>query len=238
MLARIRKALGRPAAGAPVTSWEQSNLPDLGEVMPPIASEDLVPTFESELRKVAGNPHRAADPHELAAILREILSGSQGEAVVLSRSPLLTQLGLREMLQALGKKVSAWPPVGEAPAGDESQWYRERAFSAAVGITGVDFILAESGTLVLSSITEGAQLASLAPPIHVALYRRSQVLGSLEEVLERLPVPRETTEAATGRAVVFITGPSRTADIEQILIRGVHGPRDVHAILVEESCLA
>jgi L-lactate dehydrogenase complex protein LldG len=101
----------------------------------------------------------------------------------------------------------------------------------------VEFVLAESGTLVLASRTEGSQLASLAPPVHVALYQRSQVYASLEEILERLPVPRDPHEPLPGRSVVFITGPSRTADIEQILIRGVHGPREVHAILVEDSCL-
>jgi L-lactate dehydrogenase complex protein LldG len=102
----------------------------------------------------------------------------------------------------------------------------------------VEFALAETGSLVVTSLTEGAQLASLAPPVHVALYRRSQLVASLDEVLERLPVARHPDFALPGRSVVFITGTSRTADIEQILIRGVHGPGEVHAILVEEACLS
>jgi L-lactate dehydrogenase complex protein LldG len=116
--------------------------------------------------------------------------------------------------------------------------YRDQCFSAGVGISGVDFVLADTGTLVLSSQTEGSQLASLAPPIHVALYRREQVMSSLDEVLERHPLSGHRDGPAASRSTVFITGPSRTADIEQILIRGVHGPKNVHAILVEESCLA
>jgi len=90
---------------------------------------------------------------------------------------------------------------------------------------------------VVTSLTEGAQLASLAPPVHVALYRRSQLVASLDEVLERLPGASDPDLALPGRSVVLITGTSRTADIEQILIHGVHGPGELHAILVEEECL-
>ena len=85
----------------------------------------------------------------------------------------------------------SWPAGGEVPPDPASgQRFREEAFAAEVGITGADWVLAESGTLVLTSLTEGAQLASLAPPVHVALYRSSQVVASLEEVLERLPIAR------------------------------------------------
>jgi L-lactate dehydrogenase complex protein LldG len=118
------------------------------------------------------------------------------------------------------------------PAEDE-RTYREHCFSADAGVTGVDFALAESGSLVITSRTEGSQLSSLAPPIHIAFYLSSQVVGSLEEVLAGLPVPGRAAGDENGRSVVFVTGTSRTADIEQILIRGVHGPREVHAILIE-----
>jgi L-lactate dehydrogenase complex protein LldG len=236
MLERIRRALGKQPSGEAAATGKSLDFPELGPVMPPIPPEELIPKFESELAKVSGTAYRAHGLQDLEDHLKSILGESDG-GVVLSRNPLLTRLGLAVKLQAWGKTVAVWSQGAEDAdtAGDSG--FRERAFAADVGITGVDFVLAESGTLVLSSATEGAQLGSLAPPVHVALYRREQVLGSLEEVLERLPVPRKPDEPVPGRAVVFITGPSRTADIEQILIRGVHGPREVHAILMEDGCL-
>jgi L-lactate dehydrogenase complex protein LldG len=209
--------------------------------MPVIAPGEVLATFEGEWTQVGGTAHRAASLGELEQIIRAILEAPQAARVVLSRNPLLGLLGLPERLRAWGKSVALWPLPGAAAAEDESAARREFAsasFSAEVGITGVDFVLAETGSLVLTSRTEGSQLASLAPPMHLALYRRHQAVGSLDEALERLSESHGPHAPAPGRSVVFITGPSRTADIEQILVRGVHGPRDVHAILVEESCLA
>jgi len=225
MLERVREALGR-SQQAPPRSIE---FPPLGQVMPPIDPENLVPKFEEELRNVGGKPHRAANGEELDRLFRLILKGSP--AVVLSRSLLISRLGLGDTFHAWGLKVAVWPSLGADEA--VMRGFRDRCFEAEFGITGVDFVLAETGSLVLSSITEGSQLASLAPPVHIALYRRSQVLASLEGVLEQA----SAAHLEPGRSIVFITGTSRTADIEQILIRGVHGPRDVHAILIEEACL-
>lgn len=202
--------------------------------MPRIAPEDLLTNFEAELAKVAGVAHRAASVSELEQILRGILEVSKGESVVLSRHPLLTRLGLGARLRVLGASVAEWTTAGGS---DLQAAFREACFSAAVGITGVDYALAETGTLVVTSQSEGSQLASLAPPVHVALYTREQLVESLDDVLERLPLGRDANDPAAGRSVVFITGTSRTADIEQILIRGVHGPRELHAILIESSVL-
>jgi L-lactate dehydrogenase complex protein LldG len=207
--------------------------------MQPIAVDQIIDKFELELQKVAGSTYRAANSTELDAIIQKILTDRQATGGVYSRNPILGELGIRAKLAAWGVESESWP---QPEAGDTdsaiAKSFRERALAAQVGITGVEFVLAESGSLVLTSRTEGAQLASLAPPTHIALYRRSQALATLEEVLERLPVPADPGLPMPGRSVVFITGPSRTADIEQILIKGVHGPKEVHAVLVEDSCLA
>jgi L-lactate dehydrogenase complex protein LldG len=243
MIQQIRKALGRSRDGSAVIC--ESALPPplpLVGILPPIPPEELLPKFEAELTKVAGVAHRAANRQELEETLGTILSHANATSVVLSRNPILAELKLKPLLRAWGKGISIWQPSGaEDPpgAGDASlRAFAEASFAATVGITGVEFALAETGSLVVTSWTEGAQLTSLAPPVHIALYRRSQLVTSLDEVLERLPLAPAPEQAVPGRSVVFITGTSRTADIEQILIRGVHGPGEVHAILVEAACFS
>jgi L-lactate dehydrogenase complex protein LldG len=208
-------------------------------VLPPIPPGEVLARFETELAKVAGVAHRAANRQELEEILSVILFQANAANVVLSRNPLLAELKIEALLRSFGKNVSVWPASAgrEVSKGEPSRsTFAEASFAATAGITGVEYALAETGSLVAASWTEGAQLASLAPPVHVALYRRTQLVATLDEVLERLRVACATRQAAWGRSVVFITGTSRTADIEQILIRGVHGPGEVHAILVETEC--
>jgi len=240
MLERIRAALGGDGENPARMPGDLAALPDLGAVLPPISAPNLISTFEEELRKVGGCTYRARSRAEIADNLQQILKigGDAGpdrpEGIVLSRNPLLARLEIKEIIESLGLRAGVWPgEVGRGLAAEEERAYREQCFSAAAGVTGVDFALAESGSLVLTSRTEGSQLSSLAPPIHIAFYLQSQVVGSLEEVLAGLRLPDRAGSDTDGRSVVFVTGTSRTADIEQILIRGVHGPREVHAILVD-----
>jgi len=240
MLERIRKALGHPAPSGPASATAPAGLAParLEGIMPPIAAADSLPTFENEFKKVSGTPYRATTVIEFEQILRKVLADAQAKAVVLTRNPLLGRVKLPERLRAWGMATEVWPEISPGSTGTiGANAYRDQCFAAEVGISGVDFLLAETGSLVLTSQTEGSQLASLAPPVHVALYRREQVLSSLDDVLEHLYISTGTGSPMPGRSMVFITGTSRTADIEQILIRGVHGPREVHAILIEESCL-
>jgi L-lactate dehydrogenase complex protein LldG len=71
-------------------------------------------------------------------------------------------------------------------------------------------------------------MISLLPPAHLAVVRRERILTGLDELLEVLPTP-----ATVSSSMVLITGPSRTADIEQILVRGVHGPGQITVVIAE-----
>ena len=102
--------------------------------------------------------------------------------------------------------------------------------AADIGITSVDYALAATGTFVMLSSHNEARLISLLPPAHIAIIPRSRILANLDELLSILPRPADQTSS-----MVLITGPSRTADIEQILVRGVHGPGEVCAVVVDEE---
>ena len=97
-----------------------------------------------------------------------------------------------------------------------------------IGITSADYVLADTGTLVMLASPQEARLISLLPPAHIAVVPRSCILTGLDELFTVLPRPAEQTSS-----MVLITGPSRTADIEQILVRGVHGPGKITVVIAE-----
>lgn len=99
-------------------------------------------------------------------------------------------------------------------------------FEFEVGISSAQAGIAETGTLVLDSASERHRLVSLVPPVHIAIINASSIVETLGEALALLQKDKEISPAVT-----FITGPSRTADIELTLAIGVHGPQELYVIV-------
>ena len=98
-------------------------------------------------------------------------------------------------------------------------------FGYDVGISTAQAAIAETGTLVLDSACERHRLVSLVPPVHIAVVNASAIVETLSEALALLQ------EKEISPAITFITGPSRTADIELTLAIGVHGPQELYVIV-------
>jgi L-lactate dehydrogenase complex protein LldG len=98
-----------------------------------------------------------------------------------------------------------------------------------VGLTGSLAGIADTGSIVVQSGPHRARAASLLPEIHIALLRSDCLYSSMSAFFAAHAAPSLTTHASN---LVFITGPSRTADIEMIITRGVHGPKKLYIVLV------
>jgi L-lactate dehydrogenase complex protein LldG len=108
---------------------------------------------------------------------------------------------------------------------------RETFFAADIGVSGVDFLVAETGTIVLRSRPAAPRSLSLLPPVYIAVAHRSQLVPDLFDLFEKLGNEDRPTLPS---CVSFITGPSKTGDIELKLVTGVHGPGEVHLVLVTD----
>jgi len=115
----------------------------------------------------------------------------------------------------------------------EPTFNRNRAIEADIGVTGVDYAIAETGTCVVSASNEVGRLVSLAPPLYVAIVKKGQVLSSLDELFTMQR--KQFLDGNQNSYTSLISGPSRSADIEYTLVTGVHGPGEVHLLLVEED---
>jgi L-lactate dehydrogenase complex protein LldG len=142
---------------------------------------------------------------------------------------------LRDRVRSLvaGKRVLAWD-AGRLPYGVDSVLSdaargsspRQEQASAEIGVTGCDGAIAETGSLVLLSGRGRSRAVSLLPPVHLALVRPQDLYFSMGEFFARAGVRLGEEACCT-----FVTGPSRTADIELTLTLGVHGPGRVIVIV-------
>jgi L-lactate dehydrogenase complex protein LldG len=188
--------------------------------------------LSQEFEQVAGVFHRVKTVAEVPAAVLAIAREKSAREVVTWDAAMLG-LDLRPRLAPRGSRSGTVAPGDNGEAARLR--HRAEAARADLGVTGVDFALAETGTMILLSGAGRPRSTSLLPATHVAVFDRRRLIESLEQVgimLEALHV--DPARTMSGAVINFITGPSRTADIELTLTRGVHGPKEVHAVFVDE----
>lgn len=210
ILGRVRDALAgatRPTVDRAVTPPGRPAL--VGD------AEALARAFAARAESVGARVHVVADEAEAAAVLAARLAETGATTLVHSGAALATRIA-----QSLPEQI-------ERTAGGS----RAQLLAADVGLTTAQLAIAETGTLVLVGTSERHRLASLLPAAHVALVRLDDLVPGLDDALARLAADGDDPAPC----VTFITGPSRTADIELQLVVGVHGPRSLDVLLLRSS---
>jgi L-lactate utilization protein LutC len=205
ILHKVRTALGRSAgqAVAPV--------PPVRLRVPEVSMEARIASFITRLEALAGKAVRVPGKEEAREFVAREIAGKTAAA---ANAPYLAECGIT----ALNGVRSGIVDLGEL---------REICATVDIGITSADYALGDTGTLVAVASPAESRLMSLLPPMHLAVLPKERILTGLDELFTLVPRPAEITSS-----MVLITGPSRTADIEQILVRGVHGPGQITVVIV------
>lgn len=229
-LSRVRAAVPRGKAGG-------LRARHAAPAIDPMASQpraELWQRFALELRALGGTFDVLPEVEITAAVLNR-LSGLSGQIglehgyppVLIWQSEglpvsLIDRLR-RERVEVLGPILPTAEPERGARLAELAR--------AGMGVTGAAAAIAETGSLVLRHGPGRGRLASLLPPVHVAILRADQVHPTLESFLET----SRADPLASASALTLVTGPSRTADIEMTLTIGVHGPKEVAVYVVAED---
>jgi L-lactate dehydrogenase complex protein LldG len=219
MLNRVRRALGHEGTIAPFPMQFLSPCP-----AEQATETDLARLFCEELVKVGGHASVVAKSEELKSALERIMVAEKPDLVALSDIVASVHEQLFNALRAGGIRFLSNNSL------NEFETYKRELLSAGVGITTADYAIADTGTLVLLSGGERHRLVSLLPPVHVCLLDARRIFPNLAALLAHLREQVYSDESSP-QATTFITGPSRTADIEQTLTTGVHGPYRLEVLL-------
>lgn len=227
-LNNISKQLGRERKKE-VTRPEWKYNPQLGVYKG--ASQDELAEI---LMEQCNNIHTTVfetNTSELEKVLHDVITDYEGESVVTWDDPRFSEFGLtsyfNEKLPEKGKKVHVWNPE----LGLENV---EFAKTADVGITFSDATLAESGTVVLFSDKKRGRSVSLLPKTYIAIIPKSTIVPRMTQACQDIHSRIENGQKVPS-AVNFVTGPSNSADIEMVLVVGVHGPIKATYIIVNDK---
>jgi L-lactate dehydrogenase complex protein LldG len=193
-----------------------------GGLVGSLPAYDLVALFSSRLLSVDGSVHGPVPLVAVADLVVGIVAGSGADRYLGWDDPGAPAIHTSLRLAGV-TRVEGWVPE----TSDERLQHLRSYHDIGIGVTGADAGLAESGSVILRSGPGRPRLAAVIPPVHVAVLPVSRIVRSLAQYLQMHPAALAGTSNLT-----IVTGPSRTGDIEQELNLGVHGPGQIHVILV------
>jgi L-lactate dehydrogenase complex protein LldG len=177
-----------------------------------MSNERLVTVFSEAARAVGAEVASVVDVEAVVDYVKQLAPGS----VMVPQFASGERVGLTAALKAAGVELL-------------QSDLRQEAATASVGVTGANFAFAATGTVVLESTAEDLRLATTLPEHHVVLLDPAKILA---DDLAAIPYLRAFHQNSPRNYLAYITGPSRTADIERVLTIGVHGPKRLHILLL------
>jgi len=217
ILTRIREALSVKTA-----AHATPRLPTAQEhraVLPPVDTgpDGLLQQFERNAAELRATFLRVPDAASLPAALRRLRDQHQWQRAATHH----------------GEWTNALPHALELPVlFTDGGFDKNELARCDVGVTECDALVAQTGTVIVTSRSAGGRALSVLPPHHVVLARRSQLVADLPAAMERLQKKYADNMPSM---ISLITGPSRTGDIERILVLGAHGPKQLTILCVSDT---
>lgn len=167
------------------------------------ANEDLLVQFAEEFTKLQGRFAFCTDLNDLKLQLQQLLVEKHW-----------TKIFFKEDKIASLFNINSYPNLA----------------SCEIAVTGCEYLVARTGTVVMSTAQQSGRTTSVYAPIHICVAFTNQVVYDIKDALQLL---KEKYAGKLPSLITFASGPSRTADIEKTLVTGVHGPKEVYCFLVE-----
>ncbi len=253
---RIKKALGHPSDERVRPADDRMRRADLFDL--PMSEEDriilqgigdrtaaqkqkLLITLTEAAKPINLNVIALADESAVTAAIVELVQQKEPEwggqkSVVCWKHALIERLNLADSLKRL--KVPVYSAEGgdagrseDVPPENRKQ-FRQQVIASYIGLTAADFCMADTATLVMRTRPGQARSVSLVPSIHIAVIGIDQLVANLKELVAILKWDNRHQAEGLTNCMTFISGPSKTADIEATMVHGAHGPREVYIYVI------
>lgn len=187
--------------------------------------EILVSRFGAQVISANGYFNRVPDLQRACEYVTKTALGRNAKRIVVSDDPLSLEI-LKGIVQGGLFEVTS-------PTVSSREDFFKSLKGAEIGVSSVDLAVAETGTLMISTSDESTRLVTMLPEVHIAIVPSSKLVSSLEEAG---PYLSDAIRSRTGGLTVsLISASSRTSDIADIVILGVHGPKELHVLLLDRE---
>lgn len=188
---------------------EELSIPDMISPIYKKIETSILTCFKSELEIVSGVCDVCKSLDEVAEKIKQLLKDKNTASVFCKDSQISSLLDKYHISYL--KDVNSFE-------------------SMQIGITGCEFLVARTGSVIVSSQGKSGRQMNIFPPIHVVIAKKEQLIELPEDGLVSL---QKKYEKKLPSLISFISGPSRTADIEKTLVLGAHGPRELYVFIYE-----